>query len=63
MTDESAWKATARVVSKLGTAMAARGEFSNVFTIRPVYVRLPEAEEKRLISEGRLNADGTKLAG
>ena len=62
VTDESTWHATARVVSKLGSAMAARGDFANVFTIKPTYVRLPEAEEKRLIAEGRLNADGTKLA-
>jgi tRNA threonylcarbamoyladenosine biosynthesis protein TsaB len=60
--NESTWHATARVVSQLGAAMAARGEFANVFTIKPTYVRLPEAEEKRLIAEGRLNADGTKLA-
>jgi tRNA threonylcarbamoyladenosine biosynthesis protein TsaB len=62
VTNDATWRPTATVVSKIGAAMAARGEFANVFTIKPTYVRLPEAEEKRLIAEGQLNADGTKIA-
>lgn len=56
VTPESMWLPRASVVARLGAAMASRGEFTNAFEIRPAYVRLPEAEEKRLIAEGKLSA-------
>jgi tRNA threonylcarbamoyladenosine biosynthesis protein TsaB len=57
--DESLWLPSAAVVGKLGHLRALRGEFTDPFRLLPTYVRLAEAEEKRLIAEGKLNADGT----
>ena len=54
MTDESTWQASAATVARLGAQMAARGEFTEAFKLEPTYVRLAEAEEKRLIAEGKL---------
>lgn len=59
--DESTWIARASVVARLGAEIAARGEFTSPHALVPRYVRLVEAEEKRLIAEGKLNADGTPL--
>lgn len=46
LTEESAWRARAGVVAKLGAEMAGRGEFADPWTLVPTYIRLPEAEEK-----------------
>ncbi len=46
VTDEAAWPARAEAVAALGMAMAQRGEYSEVASLTPVYVRLPEAVEK-----------------
>jgi tRNA threonylcarbamoyladenosine biosynthesis protein TsaB len=43
---ESAWRARASVVARLGHAMALRGAFADPLTLTPLYVRLPEAVEK-----------------
>lgn len=59
ISDETLWQPRAAVVGKLGTIRAARGEFTDPFRLVPTYVRLAEAEEKRLIAEGKLNPDGT----
>ncbi|HRK31736.1 MAG TPA: tRNA (adenosine(37)-N6)-threonylcarbamoyltransferase complex dimerization subunit type 1 TsaB [Tepidisphaeraceae bacterium] len=48
VTDESTWRARASVVARLGSEMAARGEFADPWTLTPIYIRLPEAEEKWL---------------
>ena len=61
LVDESLWTPRASVVGELGLARAARCEFVDPFHLAPTYVRLAEAEEKRLIAEGKLNADGTPL--
>ena len=53
-TDESRWQANATTVARLGTKMATAGSFVDAFSLTPVYVRLAEAEEKRLITEGKL---------
>ena len=54
LADESTWQARASVVARLGALMATRGEFADAFVLQPTYVRLAEAEEKRLIAEGKL---------
>jgi tRNA threonylcarbamoyladenosine biosynthesis protein TsaB len=41
------WSARAAAVAKLGIAMAARGEFADPYTLAPIYIRKPEAEERR----------------
>lgn len=46
VTDESTWRARAAIVARLGAEMAARGEFADPWTLTPIYIRLPEAEEK-----------------
>ncbi|HEY0010162.1 MAG TPA: tRNA (adenosine(37)-N6)-threonylcarbamoyltransferase complex dimerization subunit type 1 TsaB [Tepidisphaeraceae bacterium] len=48
LTDESAWRARAENVAALGGAMAGAGQFIKPDEFLPIYVRLPEAEEKRL---------------
>lgn len=62
ISDESLWQPRAAVVGRLGAIRAGRGEFTDAFRLVPTYVRLAEAEEKRLIAAGQLNADGTPLS-
>lgn len=52
-TTAQAWRARAAVVGELGVRMAAAGEFADPVTLTPIYIRLPEAEEKWLASQGR----------
>jgi tRNA threonylcarbamoyladenosine biosynthesis protein TsaB len=40
------WRPRAATVAKLGSQMAARGEFTNPDRLIPIYIRKPEAEEK-----------------
>ncbi|MGH7180243.1 MAG: tRNA (adenosine(37)-N6)-threonylcarbamoyltransferase complex dimerization subunit type 1 TsaB [Tepidisphaeraceae bacterium] len=40
------WRATAANVGRIGFAMALRGEFTEPDRLTPLYIRLPEAEEK-----------------
>ncbi len=42
------WPARAVVVAHLGIAMARRGEFADPYRLTPIYIRMPEAEERRL---------------
>jgi tRNA threonylcarbamoyladenosine biosynthesis protein TsaB len=56
VTDEDAWRARADAVARIGADMAHSGMFADPYKITPIYVRLPEAEEKRLIAEGKLPA-------
>lgn len=46
--DPSTWRARASIVARLGHAMAQRGETTDPFKLTPIYIRLAEAEEKRL---------------
>jgi tRNA threonylcarbamoyladenosine biosynthesis protein TsaB len=43
------WPGRASVVCRLALDRFARGETTNAYTLTPLYVRLPEAEEKRLL--------------
>jgi tRNA threonylcarbamoyladenosine biosynthesis protein TsaB len=43
---EESWRARASAVAKLGSEMARRGKFVDPFTLTPIYIRRPEAEEK-----------------
>lgn len=54
VTNSSSWRARAEVVSEIGLAMAAAGEFADPMRLAPIYIRLPEAEEKRLVAEGKI---------
>lgn len=54
VTDESLWRARAEAVATLGIDLARSNAFSNSLTLTPIYVRLPEAEEKRLRAEGKI---------
>ena len=51
VTDETAWRARAAAVQTIGHAMAMRSEFTSAAALAPLYIRLPEAEEKRLAAE------------
>jgi len=46
VTDQSCWRARAQVVAAVGWRMACAGEFADPWTLAPVYVRPPEAEER-----------------
>lgn len=48
VTPESTWRGSAEVLARLGYAMSQRGEFTGADRMTPHYIRLPEAEEKRL---------------
>jgi tRNA threonylcarbamoyladenosine biosynthesis protein TsaB len=43
---QESWTARASGVARVGAAMADRGDFADPFTLTPLYIRLPEAEEK-----------------
>ncbi|MCS7034961.1 MAG: tRNA (adenosine(37)-N6)-threonylcarbamoyltransferase complex dimerization subunit type 1 TsaB [Phycisphaerae bacterium] len=46
VTEPDRWRARAAVVARIGAEMAGRGEFADPWTLQPLYIRLPEAEEK-----------------
>jgi tRNA threonylcarbamoyladenosine biosynthesis protein TsaB len=47
-TEPTRWRARASEVARIGAEMARRGEFADPLTLMPLYIRLPEAEEKLL---------------
>lgn len=51
VTPEESWRARAGVVAKLGRAMAEQGDFVDPLKFTPIYIRKPEAEEKREAQE------------
>lgn len=51
--DESCWSANARGVYAAGRKMAAKGLFSDPYTLVPTYIRKPDAVEKRELKEAR----------
>jgi tRNA threonylcarbamoyladenosine biosynthesis protein TsaB len=53
VTPPDLWRARASSVAQIGSEMARRGEFADADRLVPIYIRLPEAEEKRLAEEGR----------
>lgn len=57
---DSMWRCRAEVVGRLGVARANAGHASDAWGLEPLYVRRAEAEEKRMIAAGLLNADGTE---
>ena len=46
LTDESCWRPQAKIVATLGWQMAREGRFTDTMSLRPIYIRRPEAEEK-----------------
>jgi tRNA threonylcarbamoyladenosine biosynthesis protein TsaB len=46
ITKPEAWRARASVVAGIGAEMARAGEFVDPFVLEPIYVRIPEAQEK-----------------
>lgn len=58
ITPPEVWQARASVVGALGIEAARRGEFIDPQLLVPLYIRLPEAEEKRLAAE-----ENTPLSG
>lgn len=46
VTPAELWRARASVTARVGAAMASRGEYADPMTLSPLYIRLPEAEEK-----------------
>jgi tRNA threonylcarbamoyladenosine biosynthesis protein TsaB len=45
------WRARAAAVATVGNAMAQAGQFTEPMQLVPIYIRRPEAEEKRLAAE------------
>ncbi len=54
VTGELQWRAKAESVAVIGADYAKANAFTDPMKLTPIYVRLPEAEEKRLIAEGKL---------
>jgi tRNA threonylcarbamoyladenosine biosynthesis protein TsaB len=48
VTAPDSWPARATVVARIGMELAAAGQFADPYRLTPIYIRLPEAEEKRL---------------
>lgn len=46
VTAEESWRARAGVVAMLGKRLAERGEFAEPDQLTPIYIRIPEAEER-----------------
>ena len=46
LTETSTWRACATAVAGIGWQMAREGQFIDAMKLLPLYVRLPEAEEK-----------------
>ena len=46
VTPEALWQGSAGAVAEVGFAMARRGQFTDPDALVPVYIRVPEAEEK-----------------
>lgn len=45
------WRVTARTIAALGLASFREGRCDDAVTLEPIYLRLPEAEERRLARE------------
>jgi tRNA threonylcarbamoyladenosine biosynthesis protein TsaB len=45
------WRARAAATAQIGRALARQGKFADPDRLAPLYIRLPEAEEKRLAEE------------
>ena len=43
--EEQLWWPNARAVHKIGWAMARKGDFADVQSLQPIYLRIPEAQE------------------
>jgi len=54
LAEQSLWLGGAAVVARLGQRLYQSGLRHDALTLSPVYVRLPEPEEKRLKREGKL---------
>jgi hypothetical protein len=48
ITPPELWVGQAEVVARIGFEMARAGQFTDPLALTPLYIRLPEAEEKRL---------------
>lgn len=46
VTPAESWRARAAAVAEIGMKMAGQNQFANPDTLTPLYIRLPEAEEK-----------------
>jgi tRNA threonylcarbamoyladenosine biosynthesis protein TsaB len=51
ITPPEQWRARASAVAELGLAQSHMGNFADPDTLIPLYIRLPEAEEKRLAEQ------------
>jgi tRNA threonylcarbamoyladenosine biosynthesis protein TsaB len=46
VTPEELWRGRAGVLARIGGVMARAGEFTDPFGLEPIYIRIPEAQEK-----------------
>ena len=54
--DATTQRARACVVARIGIERSANGQFADPETLTPIYLRLAEAEERRLIASGQMQA-------
>jgi tRNA threonylcarbamoyladenosine biosynthesis protein TsaB len=53
LVSEPFWRPQAKIVAKLGWSMARHAHFTDPMSLRPIYIRRPEAEEKLDTNEKR----------
>jgi tRNA threonylcarbamoyladenosine biosynthesis protein TsaB len=46
LTSAESWRARASVLARIGDEMARAGNFADPFRLEPIYIRMPEAQEK-----------------
>jgi tRNA threonylcarbamoyladenosine biosynthesis protein TsaB len=51
VTEPNLWRARAEETAAVGQALAAAGQYADPMTLAPIYIRLPEAEEKWLAAQ------------
>jgi tRNA threonylcarbamoyladenosine biosynthesis protein TsaB len=54
VTPAELWRARASAVAKVGLDLSRRGQFADPFKLAPIYIRVPEAEEKWRAGQGKL---------
>jgi tRNA threonylcarbamoyladenosine biosynthesis protein TsaB len=52
VTDPPLWRARAEETAAVGMDLARAGHYADPMTLSPIYIRLPEAEEKWLAAQG-----------
>jgi tRNA threonylcarbamoyladenosine biosynthesis protein TsaB len=53
VTPSDSWRARASILARIGARLARAGEFVDPFLLEPIYIRMPEAQEKLEAKEAK----------